>query len=319
MNRIGGVLIGLAIAGTMGGVFANEAGAQEDGLTEVRSAMDEGRFPQARDLLGVWWERDSDAADRRTRQEALWLRGLLTPDPEVAELDYRRLVIEFPGGPYSAGALLRLAQGAEATREPETASRYLEILLRDYPGSEYRLAAQDLLSTLSSEAAGREPEPEPDTGADVPPDPPTTVAGDSLDATADSVDTTADSLVADSLPERPAFPDAPEADRVPTDPVQAAIDRADGPLTGDFTVQLGAFSTLERAAQLVERTAEAGLEVRLVQVDGSVLFRVRLGAWPTRAQAEVAAGEPRDLGFEALVSPDRDLEHPPRPSRPSVP
>ena len=35
-------------------------------------------------------------------------------DPVQAELDYQRLVIEYPGGLYSAEALLRLAQAAHA-------------------------------------------------------------------------------------------------------------------------------------------------------------------------------------------------------------
>jgi len=46
-------------------------------------------------------------------------------------------------------------------------------------------------------------------------------------------------------------------------------------------------------------------------VEGSPLFRVRMGAYVTRAQAEAAARLPQDLGFETLVGVDRERELPP--------
>jgi hypothetical protein len=87
------------------------------------------------------------------RQHAIWLRALLTTDPEFSELDYRRLVIEYPGGPYSDGALLRLAQGARAWGDLEAARRYLEILVRDYPLSPLRAVGRCFVARLDESPA----------------------------------------------------------------------------------------------------------------------------------------------------------------------
>jgi outer membrane protein assembly factor BamD (BamD/ComL family) len=74
----------------------------------------------------------------------MWLRGLLTVDPEMAELDLRRLVVEYPGGPFSDQALIRLAHGARAQSDDVQALEYLNVVLRDYPESPLRNAARSL-------------------------------------------------------------------------------------------------------------------------------------------------------------------------------
>jgi cell division protein FtsN len=51
-----------------------------------------------------------------------------------------------------------------------------------------------------------------------------------------------------------------------------------------------------------------GLEVRIVRVEGSDLVRVRYGAYATREEAEAQARVLRDLGFEAVISSDRNRE-----------
>ena len=298
-------LLGAGLVVVLLGVPA-PATAQSSELAPVRAALNEARFPEARDLLERWWEADGERAERRTRQEALWLRARLTPDPQMAELDYRRLVIEFPGGPFSDGALLRLAQGAEARGDSADAHRYLEILVRDYPTSEYRVEARDRMVRL--EAVGeRAVADEPPVATDPPlvPDPvddeppvlaPPTVIQDDTVAVPDSVRRDPPELL-EELTEEPE-----------EDPVFESEERAE--LSGAYTVQLGAFSTRERAGELAARADEAGLEVRVVQVEGSSLFRVRMGGFESREEAERAAQDPRDRGFEALVSSDREGEHP---------
>ncbi len=290
MRGVGCVLLALAVL--WGGVERVEAQAAE--LAEVRGAVDDARFPEARDLLERWWEEVGERADRRTRQEALWLRARLTPDPQLAELDYRRLVIEFPGGPFSDGALLRLAQGSEARGEPAEAARYLEILVRDYPTSEHRVEARDRLVRL-------EDDPPPVLA------PPTVIRDDTV-AAPDTVHETPPEIPVDTVPVPDTVREPPP--EIPADPVVEDEEELDE-LTGSYTVQLGAFSTRERAVDLARRADEAGLRVRVVQVAGSELFRVRMGGFESRQAAEAAAQEPRDAGFEALVSTDREQERDP--------
>ena len=130
-------------------------------LDEVDALIAEGRTEDARAALVAWTGTDSgDAAGHRggravsraDAQRALWLRALLTVDPTQAAVDYQRLVVEYPGGPYSDRALLRLAQGAEAQGDPGRARSLLTSLLRDYPASPLRLDAGTLLASLAAGA-----------------------------------------------------------------------------------------------------------------------------------------------------------------------
>jgi cell division septation protein DedD len=302
----------------------SSAEGQSAALSEVREAVEEARYAEARVALQEWWEERASGADRATRQEALWLRARLTPEPQVAELDYRRLVIEYPGGSFSDGALLRLAQGAEARGEAGVARRYLEILVRDYPRSEHRVEARDRLARLPADAdpeeAGGLPAPTPvDTTAEA-------VADTAVLAPPTVIDDAPPVTEPDSVVEAVLRPDTISPPPPVDEPVETVVPPADPPveedpeeegvedgevLQGDYTVQLGAFSTAERAEELAGRARDAGLTVRVVQVEGSALFRVRMGGFTTRSEAEIAARGPRDLGFEALVSTDRESERTP--------
>jgi hypothetical protein len=86
-------------------------------LDQVESLMSEGRIIQAREVLMAWLDSRLSSASREDRQRGIWLRGRLTVDPSMAEVDFRRLVLEYPGGPYSAAALLRLGLHAELRGE----------------------------------------------------------------------------------------------------------------------------------------------------------------------------------------------------------
>ena len=87
-------------------------GAQTDATTlpEIEELAQNGRSDEARAALLGWWEESRVLASREERQFALWLRGRLTVDPSQAVRDFRRLVVEYPGGPFTARALYRLAR-----------------------------------------------------------------------------------------------------------------------------------------------------------------------------------------------------------------
>jgi hypothetical protein len=100
------------------------------------------------------------------RQRSLWLRARLTVDPSLAELDLRRLVLEFPGGPFSDDALLRLAQAAESRGDPDGAFVHYTALVRGYPGSPFAAAAREWLDREGPgvEARRAEEAPAPEEG-----------------------------------------------------------------------------------------------------------------------------------------------------------
>ena len=132
--------------------------AQETDLDRIDALLAEGRFSSAREVLQGWYGEAEGDASREERQRGLWLRAVLTVDPEMAAIDLRRLVVRYPGGPYSDRALFRLAQGARALSEEIRALEYIEDLLRDYPGSDLRSRAEvlsgEIRSDLTPGAAG---------------------------------------------------------------------------------------------------------------------------------------------------------------------
>jgi hypothetical protein len=236
--------------------------AQEVELARVDQLLSEGRFEESRTALEGWLGRAWDGAPRGDREHGLWLRALLTIDPAIAELDYRRLVVEYPGGRYSDRALLRLAQGAGALGDRATSVRYLEMLLRDYPGSSRQAEATALLAAIT---IGPQP---------IPPVRP----GDG---------------VMEPSPQAGNLP--PPASSSPDLPV---------------TVQLGAFSSEAAARALASDPRMAGLEIRLVQISGSPLYRVRIGAFATPEGASELLRDLQGRGLPPIVSFDRDFETP---------
>lgn len=105
-------------------------------LEEVERLVRLGRTDEARAVLSEWWEGDRADASRRELQRGLWLRGRLTVDPAQAELDFQRLAVLYPGGPFTADAVLRLAQAAWAMGDEAAARSHLEALERDHPRSD---------------------------------------------------------------------------------------------------------------------------------------------------------------------------------------
>ncbi len=135
-------------------VLVSPAVAQEVSLNRVDSLSAVGRFGEARDLLQTWWSDESGTASRLEMQRALWLRAILTVDPSLAEADYQRLVVEYPGGSFTDRALLRLGYAAHAAGDLAGARENFEMLARDYPSSPLRPTAVSWLETYGEAAAG---------------------------------------------------------------------------------------------------------------------------------------------------------------------
>lgn len=259
--------------GTKPAVARQATGAAADtiGLDHVEELVRAGRTEDARALLLEWWAGPRAKASARDVQRGLWLRGRLTVDPGQAELDYRRLVVEYPGGPYSAEALFRLAQGAWEAGDSVDAARQVARLGREYPGSRFRTDAERWLAAAGSPP----PPPVVDTAqapatADTTAAPPATVSG-----------------VSPLPPER-------------TDTVTGVSAR--------YAVQLGAFSTDERARTVQRKAQDAGFEARLVHLPGSRLVHVRVGTFDSSAAATELLRRLEELGFTVAVVTDANRE-----------
>lgn len=231
-------------------------GGQEGAsLAEVESLAAQGRILEARETLESWWTARFSTASRMDRQRGIWMRGKLTVDPSMAELDFRRLVLEFPGGPYSDDALFRLGLSAELRRDLREAQRSFETLLRDYPSSPRVAEARLWIRAHEEEIAG--------------------------------------------LPAMAPPPD-PESEE--------GIEGGAGSGTGEFSVQLGAFRSLERARSLAGQLQKEGYAPRMVRTPGNDLARVRVGRYTDRDEAEAMARELEGLGFEVTLVTDAGSE-----------
>jgi len=137
-------------------------GAQEL-LDQAETFLDQGFVFRARDRVDEWWYNRRAEAGRTELQRGIWLRGRLTVDPSLAALDFRRLVLEFPGGPYTDDALHRLAMEAELRGDLGQAATYLRTLARDYPTSRFQVLASSWLRENEGRLSdlGTEPENEP--------------------------------------------------------------------------------------------------------------------------------------------------------------
>ena len=260
--------------------------AQAPSLDRVEELARLGRTEEARNALAEWWSGARDDASQRDLQRGLWLRGRLTVDPVQAELDYQRLVVLYPSGPYTAQALLRLAQAAHAQGDGEAARRHVETLGRDYPSSPSRAQAEAWLRE-----AGETPQPSAAAGAAGG----AAAAGAGGGAPAPSVQPGA---AAGAAADAPASGIRPSAGRPPA-PAEVAL---------DWSVQFGAFSDEDRAFALQSELVSAGLAARLVRVAGSGFLHVRIGRFATRDEAARQLEAVTGRGFTAAIVRDDRAE-----------
>ena len=279
------------------------------GLDAVDALAGSGRTEEARGVLETWWDGERSQSSRRDRQRGLWLRAVLTVDPEMATLDYQRLVVSYPGGPYSDGALIRLAMIAGSGEDLLGAAGHYLALLQDYPRSQERVRARQWLSEHSEELEAAEAE--------------TALVAAAVRAAADSAAAEAASKAVEiEVADAPAeveeqtpelgkqAPGVEEQASQVEEPARA--DRVDNPAdsAGRHSVQLGAFSTEERARGLARTVARAGFETRVVRVEGSSLVRVRIGRFTERSAATELMARIEGLGYDAAVVSDVRKEGP---------
>ncbi len=377
--------VGRALRGAPASLFlalcVSTLSAQQPTLTRAERLVEEGRTAEARELVATWWDAYEETAGPSELQLALWLRGRLTLDPDLAAADYQRLATEFRGGPYSDDALLRLALAAEAGGDLDLAVDRFRTLAMDYPT---RATGREAAAWLDRHAPALMSSA-PDSTADAQPaDADPTVAGEpvtpAVEAPASGVEREpAEAAVAPGIAAAPAVlrePSEPTPDTMPVPdaieatptreepepagggpsaeerdpegaqvgstappPVEGAVDPVDpvavagesdarpGPVADSselrppaptpalpdtpaatLTLEVGAYLSELRAERMIERLEERGHTGRIVRVPGSPRFRVRVGTFPGRTEAEQARGALEADGFSARVESDVALE-----------
>lgn len=262
-----------------------------------------GRTEEARAMLLRWWDLARPTASRRDLERGLWLRGRLTVDPAQADLDYRRLAIEYPGGRYSDEALLRLAQSAHARGAVDAAALAIRRLRSENPSRTVRRETEDWLARVG-------PLPEPTADANrldgVAPDDATVIAPVPT-AARPRTDT-----ALDQAPDRvPRIPDSlPAVSPTPAPADTLRGQTVESPTRAVYAVQLGAFSNPEGARKVLAALVASGGEGRLVRLEGSALVRVRTGRFATREEAAVVARSLAGRGFAVVVVRNADQERP---------
>lgn len=256
-------------------------------LEQVERLTRMGRAEEARVALMEWWDSDRDDANRRELQRGLWLRGRLTVDPVQAELDFQRLAVLYPSGQFTPDAILRLAQASWAMGDEARARGYLTALERDHPRSDARERADEWLA---------------DAGPVPPPgDTPTPAVADEV------------------VPEEPEDEPAPlpsqdvEArDTTAADSTAAVEEETAADPVMNYYVQLGAFADEELAFALYEEVSAAGVDARVVHVEGSQFTHVRVGRFAERAAAVELLEELTEQGVSAALVRDDRVEEPAR-------
>lgn len=145
------LLARVALVALMAALIVPGPVAAQTSLDRVESLIADGRVADARSALERWWEEERSDAPPRARQHGLWLRGRLSLEGGRAERDFRRLVVEHPGGPYSDDALIRLGQRAHVDGGLREAASYFRMLVRDYPSSPLRTEARSWLDRYGQE------------------------------------------------------------------------------------------------------------------------------------------------------------------------
>jgi len=264
--------------------------------------------------------------------QALFTRAVVGANPQDMRRDLQRVAVEYSSSSWADDALLRLAQLDFATGELDRATRDLERLRLDYstsplyaqaafwaariyfdlrkPPSACRWIAEGLPRAgndlelrnqltfysqrctgvaLDTAMAGRRPGGQAGSAES------TTVAAAGI-ATADSTSPkTADTTrpaAADSLPPRPP---APLPDSLPARPPAG--------LAASFRIQIAAVNTRGAADSIAKRVNAAGFATVVAAEKG--LFKVRVGPYASRAQAQAALPSVRaKLGGKPFVVAD---------------
>jgi TolA-binding protein len=253
----------------------------------------EGRGDSARALVGQ--KLDSAPPGSAEYVDALYWRAVVAATAADAERDLRTIIVTYPASARSADALMRLAQLELARGDKDQAVAHLRRIVVEHPESPNRpRAAFWVARTLLDEgnlptgcarladASRLTPASEVELANQI----------GYLQQRCQGVDTTAKATAAPPVPGRSPSP-AP----TPPAPPQATSGMV---AHGRYTVQVAAFSTLASATGLRDALVARGYPARVVGT--AKPFRVRVGRYATRADADAAASAMRAKKLTAYVT-----------------
>lgn len=210
--------------------------------------------------------------------QVLYAAGALAPDATTAATTLQRVVVEFNWSPWAANALLRLAQLHDAQGDPAGVLQTVDRLRRDYPDSPVRPRAAFVGAhaafDLKNEARGCALIQEALAGA-----------GDDVEFRnqVNFYSTRCGNAAAVPVPAAGAPAPTPSApSNVGTDTVHH------GPPT--YAVQVLAVKSAPQVDETLTRLKAMGFSYRVVR-DTSGLFKVRVGRYATKEEAQVALGQ----------------------------
>lgn len=267
-------------------LYAASSGAQggTDVFARARRLVNDGDAKAGRALVDSALAAASAGSSAYT--EALYWRGVLAEEGDVARTDLLRVAIEFPLSPRASEALLRLAQLEFTRGDRAMAQRHLERLAREHPEAPTRAAAQYWMGRLLFEdskpaeacAALREAH-QLVTAGDVELINQINYYGRPCDAVEMDAKVRADSAVA-------------------ADSARKAVEIKRAAVKGKWSVQLAAYGTRDDALALVKKLAKRGIDAR---VTPEKPWRVRIGHYVTRAEAADVAQQFSTKKSKALV------------------
>jgi tetratricopeptide (TPR) repeat protein len=218
---------------------------------------------------------------------ALYGEAMLAPTADQAELDYQRIIVEYPLSPHAGDALLQLAQLERSRGDRQSAIVHLQRFLRENPGSPSQartglwlaqllfeqnddVQACGVLKTARAAAPAGDVELQNQMGF---------YSGRCAAALANAA---ADSTAS-------------------ADSIKAAAQANEG----KYSVQLGAFATKAEAEKMVHALQDHRVDAR---VDGDRKpYRVRVGHYKTRTEAAQAEARFRKLGYPGFVTKSSEL------------
>jgi tetratricopeptide (TPR) repeat protein len=255
------IVVGLALAG------ASSARAQtftDSTLADAVRLVSEGQGDSARALVRALLARVPRTDS--LYPEVLFVSGMVAENLDSALTTFRRVSIEYSQSPWADDALLRIAQLSFAARDFASVRAATDRLLSDYPFSELRGAAAYWA------ARGRLEEGKPDEAC-----PYLRQAVNEAGADVELLNRARYYL---QRCQTPGPPDTIRAQAPPPPP-------SSGPV---YAVQVAAVGTAQAADDLMRQLSAAGFQSRVVR-DTDGLFKVRVGRYQTRAEAQALQAE----------------------------
>lgn len=222
--------------------------------------------------------------------EALYARGVATADAVSAERDFLRVSIEYPFSPRVEEALLMVAQLRQARGDRAGARAQYERLLREFPRGPQ--------AARSAYWAGRLALDDGDLSQGC-----TSLFQASERVSRDDVELRNQ---IEYLRRRCMMPGAgggggtpSSRDSTPTRPTNTPEQAAPEATAGEFSVQVAAFQRKRDADALASRLKARAFPVRVVGTRAP--YRVRVGRYPTRADAVAAQGRMARAKVKGIV------------------